>query len=204
MNEKWIFFDVGSTLVDETEAYHHRIQEMIKGTELSFDTVDKKRIEFARLGFDGNSEIIRFFNLKKTPWHPEDELLFDDALDILNYLEEKGYKLGIIANQPKDFRQRLDSWELSKFFDVIAVSEEMGVSKPNKELFEIALSFANSQPNDSIMVGDRLDNDIIPAKSIGMKTIWIRTGLSKYQNTNLGENVADWTIDKLSDIKKLF
>ena len=87
---------------------------------------------------------------------------------------------------------------------MIAVSEEMGVSKPNKELFEIALSFANSQPNDSIMVGDRLDNDIIPAKSIGMKTIWIRTGLSKYQNTNLGENVADWTIDKLSDIKKLF
>ena len=54
------------------------------------------------------------------------------------------------------------------------------------------------------MVGDRLDNDIAPAKSLGMRTVWIRKGLSIYQNIELGKNIADWVIDNLSDLKEIF
>ena len=46
---KWIFFDVGSTLVDETEAYDHRAREMIKNTDITFSEFDNKRIELAKL-----------------------------------------------------------------------------------------------------------------------------------------------------------
>lgn len=42
-NIKWIFFDVGSTLVDETKAYDHRALDMIKDTNISFDEFDKKK-----------------------------------------------------------------------------------------------------------------------------------------------------------------
>ena len=52
---KWIFFDVGSTLVDETEAYDHRVREMIAGTSITFKEFDDVRIALARQGLDGNS-----------------------------------------------------------------------------------------------------------------------------------------------------
>ncbi|MBR4972253.1 MAG: HAD hydrolase-like protein, partial [Oscillospiraceae bacterium] len=60
------------------------------------------------------------------------------------------------------------------------------------------------QLNNTVMVGDRLDNDIIPAKALGMKTVWIRKGLSIYQSVDLGKDIADWVIDNLSDMKVIF
>ena len=46
---RWIFFDIGSTLVDEEEAYHHRIRDMIRGTLITFEQFSEKRVQYARL-----------------------------------------------------------------------------------------------------------------------------------------------------------
>lgn len=191
LDAKWIFFNIGSTLVDETEAYNHRVREMIEYSDISFSYFDEKRIELAKQGFDGNSEAIKYFGLKKTPWHSEDEVPFEDASDTLEKLKERGYKLGIIANQSVGATQRLDNWGLLMYFDVIALSSELGVSKPNRSIFEKAVELAGCQFQNAVMVGDRLDNDIRAAKSLGMKTVWIRKGLSKYQSIDLGKNIAD-------------
>ena len=204
LNIKWIFFDIGSTLVDETEAYDHRVIDMIKETNITFSDFDSKRIELAKEGFDGNSEAIKFFNLKKTPWHSEDEKPFDDALEILELLKIRGYNLGVIANQVMGTSQRLEAWGMLKYFDVVASSAELGVAKPNKLIFEKAFELVGCQPENAVMVGDRLDNDIIPAKSLGMKTVWIRKGLSLQQNIDFGINVADWIIENLSDLSNIF
>lgn len=204
MDVKWIFFDVGSTLVDETTAYDHRAREMIEGTGITFSTFDSKRVELARQGLDGNSEAIKYFGLKKTPWHSEDETPFVDSLETLEILKRRGYNLGIIANQPMGTAKRFDAWGLSKYFDVVAASAELGVAKPNKLIFEKAFEMAGCQPHNSVMVGDRLDNDIAPAKSLGMRTVWIRKGLSIYQSVELGKNIADWVIDNLSDLIEIF
>lgn len=83
MDIRWLFFDVGSTLVDETAAYHHRAIDMIEGTNISFSAFDSKRIDLAKQGFDGNSEAIKHFGLKKPPWHSEDETPFADASETL-------------------------------------------------------------------------------------------------------------------------
>lgn len=204
MDVKWIFFDVGSTLVDETKAYDRRAREMIEETDITFSDFDSKRIELAKLGFDGNSKAIEYFGLKKTPWHSEDENPFDDASETLETLKERGYSLGIIANQVIGTTQRLEAYGLLKYFDVIASSAELGVAKPDKLIFEKAFELANTEPHNSVMVGDRLDNDIRPAKALGMKTVWIRKGLSIYQDKDLGDNIADWIIDNLSDLKEIF
>ena len=204
LDVKWIFFDVGSTLMDETEAYDHRVREMIAGTDITFSAFDSKRIELAKQGFDGNSEAINHFGLEKTPWHWEDEKPFEDAAETLEALKKRGYHLGIIANQVQGTAQRLDDWGLLKYCDVVAASAELGVAKPDPLIFEKALELAGCQPCDSVMVGDRLDNDIRPAKNLGMRTVWIRKGLSKYQLVALGKNVADWIIVNLSDLKQVF
>ena len=200
---KWIFFDVGSTLVDETEAYDHRIRDMIAGTDVTFEEFDRVRISLALQGLDGNSAAITYFGLKKAPWHSEDEIPFPDVRSTLETLCRKGYKLGIIANQNPGLEKRLQHWGLRQYFEVIAASAEIGCAKPDREIFEWALKRAECAPWQSIMVGDRLDNDIIPAKSIGMKTVWMKSGLAKYQDASFGKGVADYQISSLSELLQL-
>lgn len=58
---------------------------------------------------------------------------------------------------------------------MIASAEE-GVSKPDPRIFEIALGRADCKAEHAVMIGDRIDNDVVPAKKMGMKTVWIRQG----------------------------
>ncbi len=200
---KWIFFDIGSTLVDETKAYDRRAREMIAGTNITFREFDDVRIALARKGLDGNSAAIKHFGLAKTPWHSEDEVPYSDVHSTLAALCDKGYKLGIIANQKPGTAERLEAWNLRQFFNVIAASSEIGYAKPDKEIFEKAFELAGCVADESVMVGDRLDNDIIPAKAIGMKTVWLKNGLAKYQSEEHGEGVADHQIDSLFELLRI-
>ncbi len=200
---KWIFFDVGSTIVDETQAYSHRAYDMLNGSNITFDEFDRKRIELSKQGYDGNSQAIKYFGLSKTPWHHEDEKLYESAKGILLYLKNKGYHLGIIANQSKGLTDRLRKFDVFDYFELIISSEDVGLAKPDTKIFQHALERIGCTPNQVIMIGDRLDNDIIPAKLVGMNTMWIRHGLSIYQDVTFGSGVADFVIDRLQSIELL-
>ena len=200
---KYIFFDVGTTLVDEEKAYDYRAYEMIQNTNITFEEFDNKRIELAKQGLDGNSVAIKELGLTKTRWPSEKEILYDDAIELLEYLKNKKYKLGIVANQKKGLQKRLDEFGILEYFDLVISSEEVGVSKPDKEIFNIALSKTSCKPQECIMIGDRLDNDILPANQIGMKTIWIRQGLAKYQDIKLGTENANFVVSSLSEIEDI-
>ena len=197
---RWIFFDIGSTLVDEEEAYHHRIRDMIRGTLITFEQFSEKRVQYAKEGYNGDQKAIEYFGLNKTPWHSEDEVPFDDCEETLRTLSDKGYQLGIIANQNPGAKDRLDAWGLGRYFSVIASSAELGISKPDKEIFRLALAMADCRPENAVMVGDRLDNDIRPAKELGMKTVRIRKGLAIYMKPSCEAEVPDFTVDSLSEI----
>ena len=53
---RWVFFDIGSTLVDEEEAYNHRIRDMIRGTSIIFEQFSEKRIQYAKAGYNGDQK----------------------------------------------------------------------------------------------------------------------------------------------------
>lgn len=200
---KWVFFDIGSTLVDEQKAYDHRITDMIAGTDLTFEEVSNKRVELAQQGADGNAAVIAYYGLKKTPWHSEDETLYADTKAVLEELVNRGYRLGILANQVPGVVDRLAVWGIAEYFSVIESSAELGVAKPDLEIFEKALEMANCAAFEAVMVGDRLDNDMIPAKKVGMQTVWVKSGLSSYQATELGSRYADSTIDSLQELLEI-
>ena len=80
---KWVFFDMGATLIDETQAWRHRIRDMIAGTGVSFEEFNEKRIHFARQHLNGGAEAIRFFGLTKTPWPKEGGVPYPQAEAIL-------------------------------------------------------------------------------------------------------------------------
>lgn len=82
----WIFFDVGTTLVDETEAYNHRIRNTIAGTDISFEQFQEKRLFFAKQNLKGDLEAFQYFGLTKTPWCKEDEVPYSDAKGALQFI----------------------------------------------------------------------------------------------------------------------
>lgn len=174
-NIKWIFFDMGSTLIDETLAMEHRIREVIEGTDVTYEEFVEKKIFFAKQNMPADLETIKFYGLTKTPWHKEDEKLFPDTIECLEKLH-RHYKIGIIANQSLGSKERLEKFGILKYIDLVIASAEEGVAKPDKRIFEVALERAKCKPKEAAMVGDRLDNDIVPANDIGMYTIWIKQG----------------------------
>ena len=112
--------------------------------------------------------------------------------------------MGIIANQSHGTAKRLEKWGIQKYIDVVAASAELGVAKPDKAIFEKALEMAKCVAQEAIMIGDRLDNDISPAKKLGMQTIWVRQGFAIYQDLQLAECQPDYIVDNLSELKEIF
>ena len=196
----WIFFDLGSTIIDETKADLHRVQEMTAGTDVTIEAYYAKRLEFFRQGLAGDKEAVAFFGLTKTPWHNEDETLFPDAVPTLTELKHQGFKLGVIANQKPGMRERLKNWNLLQYFDVLAISSELGMEKPNPEIFKWALKNANCPAEKAAMIGDRLDNDILPANQIGMYTIRILRGPRACQEPHSANEQPYQTIKTLVDL----
>ena len=199
-NIKWIFFDLGSTLIDETGADSRRIKEMVSGTDITEEAYREKRFEMIRKGLNGDLSTIDYFGLTKTPWHSEDEVPYPDVVPTLTELKQRGYKLAVIANQKHGTEQRLYNWNLRQFFHVIAASAELGMSKPDLAIFEWALTQTDCYPQNAIMVGDRLDNDIGPANRLGMHTVRLLRGLGAYHEPQSVYEIAEYTISSLAEI----
>lgn len=198
-NIQWIFFDMGSTLIDETAAMEHRIREVIAGTDITFEQFVEKKRFFARQNKPADLEAIKFFGLTKTPWHKEDEILYSDTIECVRKIHQS-YKIGIIANQSLGSEERLQKFGLWEYIDVLAASAEEGVEKPASRIFEIACKKAGCRICDAAMVGDRLDNDIVPANKLGMYSIWIKQGNWKDARPAETLEFPDMTVNSLTEL----
>ena len=137
------------------------------------------------------------------PWNSEDEYVYPEAEEVLRELSER-YHIGIIANQNLGSEERLEKLGLLRYIDLVIASAEEGVAKPDLRIFQIALDRANCKPEEAVMVGDRIDNDILPANKIGMKTVWIKQGFGSYAEPKAIEEQPDYIVNSLVEIAELF
>lgn len=197
---KWLFFDIGSTIVDEQRCIEFRIRETCKQknapTEAEFRACME---ENARKNRSPYIDTIEDFGLERVRWPKEYECLYPGIPELLDQLEGM-YKMGIIANQSMGTEERLTGWGIRQYFDVIVSSAEAGVAKPERKIFELALLQADCKPEDAFMIGDRLDNDIIPAGKMGLHTIWVRQGLSAMNDVREAGYMPEITVEKIDDI----
>lgn len=100
---------------------------------------------------------------------------------LLRRLRERGLALGIVANQPESVRARLDRAGIGGLFDHHGLSGVTGLRKPDPRAFLAAAEALGVAPAACIMVGDRIDNDIVPAKALGMAAIQLRGGRHRRQ-----------------------
>ena len=132
--------------------------------------------------------------IKKSPLK---KILFPFTIQVLSYLKSK-YNLHIITNGFEEVQHvKLQSSNLTHYFKNIITSEEVGVKKPNKKIFQYALKISNADPNQSIMIGDDLISDIKGAAKLKIKTIFFNPKKIQYTKTE------DYEISCLSEIMDL-
>jgi len=109
------------------------------------------------------------------------------------------YKLAIISNMISNVaRFVLQKFDLEPYFDYVVLSRDLGIRKPDPEIFNFTLKNLGAKSSAAVHVGDSLEHDVQGAKNVGMKTVWIK-----------GDNVAiniqpDFTISKITELPLLF
>jgi HAD superfamily hydrolase (TIGR01549 family) len=111
--------------------------------------------------------------------------------EALRRLAERHLKLGIVANQPAATLGKLERVGIANFFDHTGLSGVTGFCKPDTRAFALAAEELGVPPAKCIMVGDRIDNDIAPAKALGMRAILFRTGRHRRQKARFAAEHPD-------------
>ena len=177
-----VFFDIGETLVDETRQWgawadwlgiprltlfaalggliargehHRRVFELLRpGIDLAYE-----RAARAAAGYSEHFE--------RSDFYP-------DAIACLDALRRAGYRIGLAGNQPEGVENLLRAMNLP--VDLIASSAGWGVEKPSPEFFARVVALAGVPPAEIAYVGDRVDNDVVPAARASMLAVFLRRG----------------------------
>jgi HAD superfamily hydrolase (TIGR01509 family) len=131
------------------------------------------------------------------------EAPYEGAEQTLRTLSSR-YGIGVIANQSAGTQERLTKWGLMPFISICLSSADAGLEKPDPAIFQLALSRAICRPSQAVMIGDRLDNDVRPARLQGWKTIRIAQGLARFQSPRDSFDEADVTIANVKELVPLF
>lgn len=108
--------------------------------------------------------------------------LFDDTLEILKYLKDKGYKIAIISNSPPTSRDQLKDLGIKQYIDEGIFSFEVGSRKPEKEIFLGLIEKMKITPSEALMVGDSIKNDVNGANAVGIDALLIdRNGILNHE-----------------------
>lgn len=121
--------------------------------------------------------------------------LFEGTIEILDYLKPK-YNLHIITNGFKEVQQgKLNQANIDHYFQTVTNSEMVGVKKPNPKIFNHALTIAKATPENSIMIGDNYEADILGALNLGLEAICFN-----YHNEILSDEII--VINHLKEIEQ--
>ncbi len=185
---EWVFLDVGGILFSDAsyftslyeaisvaapgmtrEAYDEKFRALRAGQSEPFTealveefVADRARHAVVRADADARWEALGY----------RAEELYPEVPSVLATLARK-HEIACITNHFSWVRDRAREAGFVEQVSVWAISAEVGAEKPSPALFEHALREAGTWPNRVAMVGDRLDRDIAPAKSLGMRTVWV-------------------------------
>jgi putative hydrolase of the HAD superfamily len=134
---------------------------------------------------------------------PTRNLLFPYTNEILNYLTEKGYTLHLITNGfEKTQHSKLEHSGLTAYFKEVITSEGSNSLKPNKEIFEYAFHKSGAKPEESIMIGDTIEVDILGAINAGIDQVHVNH-LTK-EPLMINDILPTYTVYSLKELEEIF
>ncbi|SRR5258708_4119412 len=204
---KAVVFDVGETLVNESRQWRlwaewlkvsHHVLFAALGAVIERGEHHHRVFELLRPGFD--LEAARAQRREAgIPDEFEAADLYPDVAGCLNALHESGLRVGIAGNQPAGAERILRRLPLP--LDFAASSALWGIEKPSPAFFQRIIDELKIAPASIAYVGDRLDNDILPARAAGLITVFIRRGPWGFLHAQRKEAAqAHVRIDTLTDL----
>ena len=196
---EWLFIDVGGVLLDDTPLMNalyryfarwltdHGIprteQELLRIRDRleaqGQDQVYKKVLAEAVPDDTTARQALKEFRDWLAPRQFELNPLIAGVPEALEVLASR-YKLALAANQGAYIHEILERHSIHHFFTAAAIAGELGVSKPDPRFFDVLFNITRSNPAHAVMIGDSIPNDIQPARSLGMRTIYVIEKRGKY------------------------
>ena len=195
-----VVFDVGETLVDETSQWEAEARA-IGVSSLTFfaalgaviERRQQHRETWPLVGVARSAASLPAFTV---------EDLYPDAMPCLRALHEAGFVIGLAGNQPERAEAVLRGLDAS--IELVASSERWGVEKPAPAFFERIVTELGRPAAEIAYVGDRLDNDVLPARAAGMRGVFIRRGPWGHIHATWPEATeADARIESLDEVLDL-
>ncbi|MGE0716602.1 MAG: HAD family hydrolase [Alphaproteobacteria bacterium] len=119
---------------------------------------------------------------------------------LLADLDRRGIPLGLVANQPAAALDRLAAAGLAGHFRHFAVSATTGLRKPDPRAFLVAAAAMGVEPAACVMVGDRIDNDVAPARALGMAAVRVVHGRHAAQCPRSADEAPDREVADVSGL----
>jgi putative hydrolase of the HAD superfamily len=124
--------------------------------------------------------------------------LLPHSREILHYLS-KSYILHIITNGFKEAQHlKLEKSGIRPYFNEVIIGDEVGINKPDPRIFHFAFESSTADPNESIMIGDDYEADIIGAKEVGMDQIFLNAAKDSTEN-----KIATYTVSHLEELRRI-
>ena len=216
---KGVIFDLDNTLLDFMKMKEFAVKAAVKGMIEAGLMVDEEDsyTEIVRIYEEFGWENQKVFDvfIEKQIGHVEHKYLaagivayrrareanlmaYPNVNKTLMALAKSGIKLGVVSDAPsREAWMRIYYLNLYHFFDVVITFDDSGERKPSEKPFKLCLDALDLDPDETIMVGDWPERDVVGAKNLGMKTAFARYG-DTFGTVHSG---ADWD---LNDIYQLF
>jgi putative hydrolase of the HAD superfamily len=214
-----ILFDVDGTVLDRDSAHRRYIErlvykfpEAVAASTDHHDVIQKLIMDDDR-GRKDRNEYAQFViaQLPNLSWTPE-QFLSDYFLNIGQLVEKQEWVIALLKQLRKIFRigavtnggsnnqrTKLKTAGLQSSFDYILISEEVGIQKPNPEIFKMALNALKAEPTCALHVGDDPVNDVIGSKGAGVMACWVSQGLTYPKHLEK----PDLYIESIADLRTL-
>jgi len=213
---KAVIFDLDDTLIDRALTFyqysHAFIRERFTSGELP-DTIDNMLQYMIALDNNGHCNKYEFYGSLIEKWKMKnctqqqlrDSYIenfqkyttpYEDTKMVLEYLAPN-YKLGIITNGSSKVQNgKIDSAKIREFFTSIIIGEDVGLYKPDKQVFLLACNTLEVEPGEAVYVGDYYIKDVVGARNAGLEAIW-------YPNGANADQPYDCVINRLSEMKNI-
>lgn len=202
-----VIFDVGEVLVDETRVWATwaeiiGVSPLTLGAALGAavaqgldhpHALDHVAPNIAWQDFEDEHE-------RRYGGFREDDL-YGDVRPCLEELRQAGIRVVISGNQPARRTEQLRALDLP--CDALAMSAELGTHKPDPDFFAAIIDLAGAPPQQVLYVGDRVDNDVLPAAAAGLRTCWLRRGPWGVLQDLPDDGHADLVLDGLGELPLL-
>ncbi|MDR4170123.1 HAD family hydrolase [Bacillus nitratireducens] len=201
MSYKAMLFDLDDTLLDRDKAVdklflfvlekcYEDVSDIVKNNMLQkFKEYDKREYGIRDKTIVLESLFNEFAPKYRLPhnyiqdfWNenfPKCFSIDQNTIHFLNHIK-RHFKIGIITNGSTHRQKaKIINTNLNNYFDTIIISEEVGLSKPDKRIFELALNKLNVQPENTLFVGDDLEKDIAGCQNANIKGVWFNPQIIK-------------------------